>query len=109
MLKCNSTKSEYRSEYSKYRKLVEKITRKQPLYQLEHSHLRGQPGRKENAHHLDHILSVSFGFHNEIDAELIGSIVNLQFIPYQDNLMKSNYLEKASWDVLSYFIENEWI
>lgn len=94
MQKFDLTREEYRSAVKKYRKEVEAITRKQPLYQLDNSDKRGR-----NRYHLDHILSVSFGFNSGLDPEVIGDIRNLRFIPYKTNLEKKEYLDKASWDV----------
>lgn len=94
MQKFDLTREEYKSAVKKYRKEVERITRKQPLYQLEHSEKRGMRN-----HHLDHILSVAFGFNTGLDPEIIGDIRNLRFVPYKINLEKKEYLDKASWDV----------
>jgi len=92
--KFELTREEYLSKIKEYRKQVQKITRKQPLYQLENSDKRGRKN-----HHLDHILSVSFGFNSGLDPEIIGDIRNLRFIPYKANLEKKDYLDRASWDV----------
>lgn len=94
MQKFDLTREEYKSAVNKYRKEVEAVTRKQPLYQLDNSDKRGR-----NRYHLDHILSVSFGFNSGIDPEVIGDIRNLRFIPYKTNLEKKEYLDTASWDV----------
>lgn len=112
MLKCNCSREEYlkdgRKEYQNYRKQVEKITRKQPLYLLENFKNRG-PSNKEGTFHLDHILSVSYGFNNGITPDLIGDIRNLRFIPWKENLKKGQWMERESWDILQYFIEEEMV
>ena len=100
MSRCNYKKEEYQVKFKQYRKQVEKITKKQPLHQLENFEKRGR-----NKYHLDHILSISYGFHNGIEPELIGNIFNLRFIPYKSNLQKSDYIEDCSWDVFEYFIK----
>jgi hypothetical protein len=97
--KFELTREEYQSAVKKYRRAVTQVTNKQPLYQLEHSDKRGTPRTRTDAHHLDHILSVSFGFNTGLDPEIIGDIRNLRFIPYKTNLEKKEYLDKASWDV----------
>jgi len=38
--------------------------------------------------HIDHILSIKQGFLENIEPYIVGSIVNLQLIPYKDNLSK---------------------
>lgn len=100
MQKFDLTREEYQSAVKKYRKEVEAVTRKQPLYQLDNSDKRGR-----NRYHLDHILSVSFGFNSGLDPEIIGDIRNLRFVPYKINLEKKEYLDKASWDVFYEFVE----
>lgn len=107
MLKCQCSKAEYKTyqEYRNYRKQVLRVTNRQPLYLLEDFHKRGRSGKK-NSYHLDHILSVSYGFHHGIDPEIIGGIRNLRMIPWKQNLEKSEFMEQESWDLFQYFIEN---
>ena len=40
------------------------------------------------AYHLDHKFSIIEGFKNNIKPEIIGSINNLEFIPWEENLLK---------------------
>jgi len=75
------------SEYEKYRKVVIKITNKQPIQTLENYEKRGVSG-KAGAYNLDHKYSISEGFFNKIDPQMIGSINNLEFIPWKDNMTK---------------------
>jgi hypothetical protein len=46
----------------------------------------------EGAFHLDHIYPINEAFKNNIPAELIASLENLQFIPWLDNQKKSNII-----------------
>lgn len=77
-----------KSEFKKYASLVMSITRKQDLSLLENFDkprgLCGVPG----AYQLDHIVSIKTGFDNNIPASVIGSLENLQFIPWEDNRKK---------------------
>lgn len=95
--------SEYQRQailYDCYRKKVIKISNKQPLTQLENYSKRGR-----NKFHLDHIISIRYGFANNIDPEIIGNIKNLRFIPAEENIKKSSFLEQESSDMIFYLIE----
>lgn len=70
-----------------YYRLVDSITKKQPIHLLEHSDKRGT-----KSYHLDHIYPVSKGFKNKIPPEIIGDISNLRFIPWLDNIKKADKL-----------------
>lgn len=93
-------KDEYKNRLAKYRKKVQSITRKQPLFQLENYSNRGK-----GSFHLDHIVSIKYGFDNEIDPEIIGNIANLRYLYWSENNQKRHYLTQEGWDVLEYFIE----
>lgn len=69
--------------WRKYRKLVWKITEKQNLKKLPNYESRAFVG-----YHLDHKVSIWYGYKNKIDPNLIGSINNLEFIPHKQNMMK---------------------
>ena len=45
--------------------------------------------RNKSDFHLDHKVSICFGFNNNILPEVIGSIYNLEIIPAYDNLSKN--------------------
>ena len=51
--------------------------------------LRGIAGT-EGAYQIDHVISISKGYSDGIDAEIIASPENLRFIPWQENLQKGN-------------------
>lgn len=42
----------------------------------------------ENGYQLDHIISVKFGFDNNIPPEIIGGLENLQMLPWKENRNK---------------------
>lgn len=73
--------------YQKYKSDVIKITNKQPIEKLEFFDKRGLCG-VEGAYQLDHKFSISEGFKQGIEPEIIGNIVNLEFIPWEENLNK---------------------
>lgn len=73
--------------FIKYRKLVWNTTYKQPIEILPNSDKRGLCG-VEGAYNLDHKFSVFEGFKQGIEPEIIGNIVNLEFIPWEENLNK---------------------
>lgn len=76
--------------YAEYKSKVYSVTRKQNLSLLEnYEKPRGLCGI-DGAYQLDHIISIKQGFAKNIDPEIIGSISNLQFIPWQNNRNKSD-------------------
>ena len=74
-------------EYYKYELAVKRITNKQPIENLINYDKRGKSG-VNGAYHLDHKFSIIEGFKNNIKPEIIGSINNLEFIPWEENLLK---------------------
>lgn len=73
-----------KQRWRKYRRLVWKITESQRISKLPNYEKRAFTG-----YHLDHKVSIWYGFKNKIDPKLIGSIHNLEFIYYKDNMLKS--------------------
>ena len=71
------------TEFKKYRRKVYYWTSKNDLTQLENHDKRGRFG-----YHLDHKYSITEGFKNKVPPKIIGSIDNLEFICYTDNLSK---------------------
>jgi hypothetical protein len=57
------------------------------ILQLPNAQLRG-PSGKVGAYHLDHKMSVWYGFKHGVPAEMIGHIANLEMKPWQDNQRK---------------------
>jgi len=70
-------------EFKKYRRKVYYWTSKNDLTQLEHHEKRALLG-----YHLDHKYSITEGFKNKVPPKVIGSIYNLEFIPYNANISK---------------------
>jgi len=74
---------------------VWEVTESQPLYILENSNKRGWKN-----HHLDHVFPIALAYHKKISPKRVGNIKNLQFIPYQDNLIKGSKLTTESKNAL---------
>jgi hypothetical protein len=72
-----------RELWKKYRRLCWKITEKQNIKKLPNYCNRGFKN-----YHLDHKVSIWYGYKNKIDPKLIGSIDNLEFIPCYENQTK---------------------
>jgi len=70
-------------EFQDYRRKVDHFTRMQQIEQLANHDKRGE-------YHLDHKFSVAEGFRQGLPPEVIGHIVNLEFIPAADNVRKQS-------------------
>ena len=83
------------SDRDRYYKLVSDITKQQPIHLLENYDKRGRADIDDEAYHLDHKISISYGFYSNIPPEKIGDISNLRFIYWKENIIKQgeNYYE----------------
>jgi hypothetical protein len=72
-----------RSLWHSYKRKVWTITEKQPLKRLPNFDKRGFKG-----YHLDHKVSIWYGYKHKLDPKLIGGIDNLEFIPHYENELK---------------------
>lgn len=70
--------------FKQYQSRVRKLTNKQDL-----STLFGIEKRDFKKYHVDHMVSIWFGYHNNIPAEEIAHISNLQMLPLEDNFAKN--------------------
>ena len=77
------------TETQLYYKQVIKYTNNQPLLTLENYNNRGRAGI-EGAYHIDHKISIKYGFVNSIPPYIIGNINNLEMLPWYDNIYKSS-------------------
>lgn len=84
---------EFAGERKLYYLEVLRITKQQPIEELEYYEKRGKTG-VEGAYHLDHIYPISQGFLNNIAPEKIGNIKNLRMIPWLENLKKGGTLNE---------------
>jgi hypothetical protein len=78
--------------WKQYYNTVQRITKQQPIYLLENYEKRGRAKKGTDVYHLDHIISIKFGFDTNIDPNIIGNISNLRVIPWLENLKKSSKL-----------------
>ena len=53
------------------------------------------------AFQIDHIIDIKYGFNNNIPAEEIADLKNLQFIPWEENI-KKGYHGKSILDSLTF-------
>jgi hypothetical protein len=74
-------------KFKEYWRQVKVETDKNNLSLLENSSKRGKAG-VNGAYHLDHIISVKYGFDNNISPIIIGSKENLRFISWEENYKK---------------------
>lgn len=82
------------SPFILYERAVIKITNLQPLYTLEnYDKPRGRNQHGVDHYQLDHIYSIKQGFLNDIPSFIIGHISNLRFIPWKENVIKSDTCE----------------
>lgn len=77
--------NEYLPAFESYRRKAWAATKKQPLETLENFDKRG---RGNNGYHLDHVVSISEGFKNNVKPQAIGSIHNLRMLPGRENIAK---------------------
>jgi hypothetical protein len=87
----NSIKKEDTPEYKKYSNRVQTLTRKNYIFYKEEINPenlpRGVAGRK-GSYHLDHKISVRYGFDNNISPDVIADKSNLQMLPWRENVIK---------------------
>lgn len=77
-----------KSDREKYYYNVIRVTNLQPIQELKHCEKRGRIDLVENAFHLDHIISICYGYEHNISPKIIGDISNLRFIPALENIKK---------------------
>ena len=87
------------SQYQKYKKQVQYYTNKNDISILPNYEKRGKAGIV-GAYQLDHIISINYGFKNDINPKNIGSIENLWFVPWEINVIK-----KDSKSILTFLSE----
>ena len=74
---------DWKEAWRKYREKVWELTNMQPIHTLEHFNKRGFSG-----YHLDHKISIKYGWKNHLPPERIAHISNLRFIPSNSNMKK---------------------
>jgi len=81
-------------EFHQYRREVDTVTRRQNVKILLNFNNRG-------VYHLDHKFSVAEGFKQKIPPEIIGNIVNLEFIKACENVRKGAHCSISKDRLLS--------
>jgi hypothetical protein len=75
-------------KFRAYRRQVIKHTLRQDLTKLKYFERRGAIGKVDDPYHIDHRISVAFGYRNEVPASVIGHLANLQMLPALENNSK---------------------
>lgn len=73
-----------------YKQKVHNISNKEDWKLLANADKRSRADISDDAYHLDHKISIFYGFTNGISEEVIGGIDNLQMLPHQLNISKGN-------------------
>lgn len=85
-----------RPAFKKYQSKVHRLTRKvQHLVEGYDQAMQGRMGIS-GAYQVDHIVDIKWGFDNNIPAEEIAAISNLQFIPWKENCTKAYHGKNKS-------------
>ena len=79
-----------RKEYSRFAGQVHHLSSKQPLHLLENNDKPRGINGVVGAYQLDHITPISKAFEMGWSVEQTANINNLRFIPWEENLKKSN-------------------
>ena len=74
-------------EFEWYREQVKRLTENN-TNEVPDIHKRGF-----NSYHLDHKISIKYGFANNIPAENIAHASNLEILPWKDNICKSDNIK----------------
>lgn len=85
------------TDFEKYRMRVNRITKNQNFNLLKNFEKRGHQ-RDKGTYAIDHIISVKYGFLNNVPPEVIGDLSNLQMLPHSINASKNS----DSYCVLEY-------
>lgn len=72
--------------WKRYKLFVWNLTKKQPIHTLKDYDKRGFDN--VGCYHLDHRVSIWYGYKNNIDPMVIASMHNLEYILGDDNLKK---------------------
>jgi len=86
----NLFRNQYALDIRKYRRLVDRYVKRLDLSVLFGYSYRGTVAKNSNSWNLDHIISIKYGFNNNIDPKLIGSIENLRYVPWRVNNRKGS-------------------
>lgn len=94
-------------DFKYYHRMVWKLTNRNDLNVLPFCELRGRADEDENAHHLDHILSIKDGFLKNIPVYIISNINNLRFIHFSQNCSKNSKSDIDIDELWSEMVRND--
>ena len=92
--KHNVKRRRHWGEFDYYRERVQRLT-EDNTNDVPNIHKRGFV-----SYHLDHKISIKYGFDNGIPEENIAHASNLEVLPWKDNIRKSNNIkidDKNGW------------
>jgi hypothetical protein len=92
----------YKEGYDEYRFCVERETQKS--YKTN-KHIIGMGRNKLN--HLDHKYSIYQGFIDKIDPKIIGSVCNLQILPFNENISKGCRCSITKEELISEYLRKD--
>lgn len=100
----------FNREFKNYRNQVDYATRM--IYEANKDKINpnslplGKAG-VDGAHHIDHIVSVRYGFEHDIPVELMATPSNLRVIPWLDNIQKYDKIDESQIPtIIKQFLEN---
>lgn len=103
--KGEARQRELKNYYNKVTYLTEQVY-KQFKDQINPTNYPRSLAGTEDGYHLDHIYPVAAGYENDIPPELLAIPENLQMIPWKDNVIKSNKIEKIPETIEEFLKEN---
>lgn len=78
----------WKEDKKRYYREVWRLTNQQDISQLQNFDKPRTRAGIEGGFQLDHIISIEEGWSRKLAPSVVGSINNLQFIPWLDNLKK---------------------
>jgi hypothetical protein len=88
---AKATRDPLRSKYKQYQRDVMKLTEENYVQYLDTINPNRFPrtlAGVDGGYHLDHKISIRYGFDNNIDPTEIASFKNLQMLPWRENIVK---------------------
>jgi 5-methylcytosine-specific restriction endonuclease McrA len=88
-----ATRDPDRPKYKKYQYEVQKLSEQNYVKEVDKINPLGYTRTLcgvDGGWQLDHIISIKFGFENNIDPNIIAAVENLQMLPWIDNVKKGS-------------------
>jgi hypothetical protein len=93
-------------DYEIYKREVYAVTKRQNLSLLKNYDKRARAGI-EGGYQLDHKYSISMGYINQVPPSIIGSLSNLEFISWEENVSKKNKCSLSIEELMEEYTKNE--